>query len=182
VNQLVDMAATFGWDFAAARAGDQLVISHVPVGDLDLDVLASAIRHRLTDGATTRVVIDNLAEMVHAAREAERFPAYLRSLLGVVRAAGASLWVTSQTRTFGPIEEPLAGLMFPFHNVVPVRYIEHRAEVGRAVNVLKMRNSRHDSGMYTCHIADAGLAIGDKIHNATGILGWNVLHDGTSQP
>jgi circadian clock protein KaiC len=177
VDQLVDMAGTFGWDFAAARAGDQLVISHVPVGDLDLDVLASVIRHRLTDSAITRVVIDNLAEMVHAAREAERFPAYLRSLLGVVRAAGASLWVTSETRTFGPMEEPLVGLMFLFHNVVPVRYIEHRSEIGRAVNVLKMRNSRHDNGMYTCRIADEGLSVGDRLHDLTGMLGWSSLRD-----
>ncbi|MEV6601703.1 ATPase domain-containing protein [Actinoplanes sp. NPDC051346] len=175
--QLVDMAGEFGWDFEAACGNDQLMLSHVPVGSLDLDVLASVIRHRLADGAITRVVIDSLAEMVHAAREAERFPAYLRSLVAVVRSAGASLWVTSETRTFGPIDEPLVGLMFLFHNVIQIRYVEHCAEVGRILNVLKMRNSRHDNGFYACQITDDGLTVGDKVQRLNGMLGWSVLRD-----
>ncbi|HYN95459.1 MAG TPA: ATPase domain-containing protein [Pilimelia sp.] len=187
VDQLIDMAGKFGWDFTAAHDSDQLMISHVPVGRLELDVVASVIRNRLADGTTTRIVIDSLAEMAHAAREAERFPAYLRSLLGVARAAGASLWVTSETRTFGPMEEPLVGLMFLFHNVVQVRYIEHCAELGRVLNVLKMRNSRHDNGVYACHITDSGVTVGNKLTNVTGMLGWSPLrgctpasgHDGT---
>ncbi|MEV8506815.1 ATPase domain-containing protein [Actinoplanes sp. NPDC051475] len=177
VDQLVEMADKFGWDFAAARSNDQLMISHVPVGSLDLDVLVSVIRHRLDDGATPRVVIDSLAEMAHAAREAQRFPAYLRSLVGIVRAAGASLWVTSETRTLGPIEEPLAGMMFLFHNVIQIRYIEHCAEIGRILNILKMRNSRHDNGFHACHITDDGVIVGDKQQRLAGMLGWTVLRD-----
>lgn len=180
VEELEEMAGRFGWDFRAARERGQLDIAHVPVGalDLDLDVLASMIRHSLDDGSIRRVVIDSLAEMAHAAREAQRFPAYLRSMLGIVRAAGASLWVTSETRLLGPVEDPLAGLMYLFHNVIQVRYIEHCAEIGRVFNVVKMRNSRHDSGMYECHIRDEhGLAVGRRCEHVTGMLGWDVLRD-----
>ena len=176
-DQLVGMAGKFGWDFNAARGAGQLVISHVPMGNLDLDVLASVIRDSLADGTISRIVIDSLAEMVQAAREAERFPAYLRSLVGVIRAAGASLWVTSETRTFGPLDEPLVGLMFLFHNVIQVRYIEHCSEIGRVLNVLKMRNSRHHSGMYACQITADGVTVGDKLEELTGMLGWSVLRD-----
>lgn len=181
-DQLVGMAGKFGWDFATARDTDQLVISHVPMGNLDLDVLSSVIRRGLADGTTSRIVIDSLAEMAFAAREAERFPAYLRSLVGIVRAAGASLWVTSETRTFGPLEDPLAGLMFLFHNVLQIRYIEHCSEIGRVLNVLKMRNSRHDSGMYACHLTDDGVTIGDRLEAITGMLGWSVLRDCPTPP
>jgi circadian clock protein KaiC len=181
-DQLVGMAGKFGWDFDTARTNGQLVISHVPMGNLDLDALASVIRHGLADGTTSRIVIDSLAEMAHAAREAERFPAYLRSLIGIVRAAGASLWVTSETRTFGPLEDPLVGLMFLFHNVLQLRYIEHRSEIGRVVNVLKMRNSRHDNGMYACHLTDVGVTVGDRLEGLTGMLGWSVLRDGPTTP
>jgi circadian clock protein KaiC len=177
VDQLIHMAGTFGWDFEAARAADQLVISHVPMGSLDLDVLASVIRHRIADGATTRIVIDSLDAMTDAAREAHRFPAYLRSLLGVVRDAGASLWVTSETTTFGPMEDPLAGLMYLFDNVIQLRYLEHCTEIGRALNVLKMRGSRHEHGMYACHITDDGFIVGDRLGQVTGMLGWSVLRD-----
>ncbi|MFI1991083.1 RAD55 family ATPase [Actinoplanes sp. NPDC020271] len=177
VDQLTYMAGTFGWDFEAARAADQLVISHVPMGSLDLDVLASVIRHRIADGATTRIVIDSLDAMTNAARETHRFPAYLRSLLGVVRDAGASLWVTSETTTFGPVQDPLAGLMYLFDNVIQLRYLEHCTEIGRALNVLKMRSSRHDHSMHACHITDDGFTVGDKLGRVTGMLGWSVLRD-----
>jgi circadian clock protein KaiC len=177
-DQLVGMAGKFGWNFETARTEGRLVISHVPMGNLDLDVLASVIRHGLADGTTSRIVIDSLAEMVHAAREANRFPAYLRSLVGIVRAAGASLWVTSETRTFGPLEDPLVGLMFLFHNVLQLRYIEHRTEIGRVLNVLKMRNSRHDNAIYACHLTDNGVTVGDRLEGLTGMLGWSVLRDG----
>jgi circadian clock protein KaiC len=168
-DQLVGMAGKFGWDFDTARTDGRLIISHVPMGNLDLDVLASVIRH-------------GLAEMAHAAREVERFPAYLRSLVGIVRAAGASLWVTSETRTFEPLDDPLAGLMFLFHNVLQLRYIEHRAEIGRVLNILKMRNSRHDNAMYAFDITDDGVTLGDKLENLTGMLGWSVLRDGPTTP
>ncbi|GAB2623207.1 circadian clock protein KaiC [Paractinoplanes abujensis] len=182
-EELEEMAARFGWDFRAARERGRLDIAHVPVGalDLDLDVLASMIRHNLEDGSIKRVVIDSLAEMAHAAREAQRFPAYLRSMLGIVRAAGASLWVTSETRTLGPVEDPLAGLMYLFHNVFQVRYVERRAELGRLFNVVKMRNSRHENGMYDCHIADqGGLVIGERLDAVTGMLAWEALRDHSS--
>ncbi|GAA0495745.1 serine/threonine protein kinase [Paractinoplanes deccanensis] len=176
-EELIAMAGRLGCDFNAARADGRLEISHVPVGNLDLDGVAAVARHHLAEGGTARIVIDSLAEMAHTAREAERFPAYLRSLLGLVRSAGASLWVTSETRTIGPMDEPLAGLMFLFHNVIQIRYIEHCAEIGRAVNILKMRNSGHDYALYGYHVSGTGVAVGDRIEKVTGMLGWSALRD-----
>jgi circadian clock protein KaiC len=174
-DQLVGMATSFGWDFESARSSGQLVISHVPMGSLDLDALASAARAELTDRPVGRVVIDSLAELVVAAREAERFPAYTRSLIGLIRAAGASLVVTTETTTHGPADQPLGGLVFLFHNVIQLRYIELGSQVGRALNVVKMRNSRHDMGLHRFTIGEHGLTIGDELEEVTGLLGWSAL-------
>lgn len=179
-DQLISMAAGFGWDFETALATGQLEISHVPMGTLDLDVLASVVRHQLTGRQVSRVVLDSLAEMVFAAREGERFPAYLRSLTGIIRAAGASKLVTSETTTLGPVQEPLHGLMFLFHNVIHLRYLERYSEVDRAISVLKMRNSPHDKGMYLCQITDEGLTVGQKLDGITGMLGWTALAAATN--
>ncbi|GAA2701130.1 circadian clock protein KaiC [Actinoplanes palleronii] len=174
-DQLLTTAEKFGWDLRAARDDGRFVISHVPMGNLDLDGLSSVTRHGLADGTTRRIVIDSLAEMANAARETERFPAYLRNLLGLIRTSGASLWVTSETRTFGPITEPLVGLMFLFQNVIQIRYIELCDGVGRALNVVKMRNSRHDQGIHACDLTDDGLQIQDRYDAVTGVLGWSAL-------
>jgi circadian clock protein KaiC len=176
-DQLIKMATAFGWDLAGPRASGQLMVNHVPIGELDLDALASGIRAALTSGAIHRVVIDSLAEMVFAAREAERFPAYARSLTGLIRAAGASLVVTSETTTLGPTPEPVGGLTFLFHNVILLRYMEVNSEMGRALNIVKMRNSDHDKGVFSFDIGPDGLTIGDRLEGITGVLGWSALRE-----
>ena len=65
--------------------------------------------------------------------------------------------------------------MFLFHNVIQLRYLEHYDEVGRAINVIKMRNSDHDTSTYLCRITEHGLTLGDKLQGLTGVLGWSAL-------
>jgi circadian clock protein KaiC len=174
-KQLTNMAATFGWDIETARAAGKLAISYVPMGDLDLDVLASAIRSELAENSVSRVVLDSLAELVLAARESERFPAFMRSLVGLIRAAGSSSLVTSETADRGFATQSLDGLMFLFDNVIDLRYIEEESGVGRALNVVKMRNSWHSTTLTSFTIADHGITIGERFEGVTGRLGWSAL-------
>jgi circadian clock protein KaiC len=53
-GHLINMGAAFGWDLAAARASGRLVISYVSMGDLDLDVLANAVRDNLPGHPVSR--------------------------------------------------------------------------------------------------------------------------------
>jgi circadian clock protein KaiC len=179
-EQLIKMAATFGWDLQDARDQGRLVVHHVPLGELDLDILSTRIRAELDSGSIGRVVIDSLAEMVFAAREGERFPAYARSLTGLIRAVGASLLITSETTTLGPSPEPVGGTSFLFHNLILMRYIEQNSETGRALNIVKMRNSRHSQLVHQVSIDSQGLAVGSPLHQVTGTLGWSALRSPAS--
>jgi circadian clock protein KaiC len=183
-DHLTEMGATFGWDITAARASGDLVISHVSMGDLDLDVLGNVVRANLAGGQVRRVAIDSLAELVLADREWARFPAYMRSLVGLVRAAGVSLLATSETTGNGITAQSLEGLMFLFDNVIDLRYIEEQAMLGRAVNVVKMRNSLHQMTINSATITSAGLVVGDPLQGVTGRLGWGALriHDRPGPP
>ena len=173
--QLVRKAALFGWELGAAIQSGQLVIHHVPMGALNLDALAAAVRADLAHGSRRRVAIDSLAELVVAARESERFPAYARSLIGFIQAAGATVVVTSETPTLGPIAEPLGGLSFLFSNVVLLRYAEIGSRVGRAISIVKMRNSDHAKDAREFQIDSQGLTILDPLEDISGLLGWSVL-------
>jgi circadian clock protein KaiC len=174
-KQLTDMAASFGWDLGGAQAAGRLAISYVPMGDLDLDVLASVIRSELAEHKVGRVVLDSFAELVFAARESERFPAFMRSLVGLIRAAGSSSLVTSETSDRVSASQKLDRLMFLFDNVIDLRYIEEESGVGRALNVVKMRNSAHSTTLTSFTIADNGVTIGEPLAGVTGRLGWTVL-------
>lgn len=174
-DQLVKMAATFNWDLGSARDNGQLIVHHVPLGELDLDVLSSRIQEELADGSIHRVVIDSLAEMALAARESERFPAYARSLTGLIRAAGSTLIITSETTTLGPSPEPIGGVTFLFHNVILLRNIEMDSTIGRALNIVKMRNSDHSKEIFSFIIGPDGLVVGNALDSVTGVLGWSEL-------
>ena len=175
-DQLIKMAAGFGWELQAALDSGQLIVHHVPLGELDLDILTSRIRGDLAGTTVHRVVIDSLAELVSAARETERFLAYARSLSGLIRAAGASLVITSETTTLGPTPEPAGGgVTFLFHNLIQLRYIELNSATGRALNIVKMRNSNHAKNLYQFEIGEHGPEIGGKLEGVTGALGWSAL-------
>ena len=176
-DQLVKKAASFGRDLAGPLESGQLAIYHVPPGELDLDLLGAAVRAATADGTVRRVAIDSLAELVFAARESERFPAYSRTLVGFMRARGATSLITSEVATLGPMAAPLGGLSFLFHNVVLLRYIEMDSEMHRAATVLKMRDSDHEKGLRQFEIGAHGMVIGDKLESLTGVLGWSALRE-----
>jgi circadian clock protein KaiC len=143
--------------------------------DLDLDVLANSVRMNLDERPIRRIAIDSLAELVLADREWDRFPAYMRSLVGLVRAAGVSFLATSETVGATITSQSLEGLMFLFDNVIDLRYIEEGSGLGRAINIVKMRNRAHAMTLNQVTISDTGIAVGDTIEGVTGRLGWSAL-------
>jgi circadian clock protein KaiC len=174
-DHLIDMGEAFGWDLRGAQADGRLIISYVAMGDLDLDVLATAVRAHLAERPVRRIVIDSLAELVLADREWDRFPAYMRSLVGLVRGAGVSFLATSETVGATITSRSLEGLMFLFDNVIDLRYIEEGSGLGRALNIVKMRNRAHAMTLNEVTITDAGLVVGDPLEGVTGRLGWSAL-------
>ena len=173
--QLVEKAAGFGWDLLAPLESGQLVINHVPGEELDLDRVAAAVRAELAAGDVRRVAVDSLGELVFAARELERLPAYTRALAGFIRAGGASALITSETATLAGAVDPLVDLSFLFHNIVLLRYIEIESEVRRSIGVLKMRGSDHAKGLWQCEVGEHGLTVGEQLTGLTGVLGWSAL-------
>jgi circadian clock protein KaiC len=174
-DQLVGVAAAFGWDLRSAGAPENVSISYVPMGDLDLDVLATFVRSELSAHPTSRIVIDSLAELAFAAREEGRFPAYMRSLVRFVQAAGSSLLITSETAAHGHAANAMDGLLFMFDNIIELRYVEDGSRIGRAVHVAKMRSSRHEMTLNSVSITDRGLVVGNELEAVTGRLGWSAL-------
>jgi circadian clock protein KaiC len=174
-QHLTEMGAAFGWDLRVAEAEGRLVISYVAMGDLDLDVLANAVRTNLDERRIRRIAIDSLAELVLADREWDRFPAYMRSLVGLVRAAGVSFLATSETSGGAITAQSLEGLMFLFDNVFDLRYIEERSGLARALNIVKMRNRAHAMTLNEFTINDSGVAVGGTLEGVSGRLGWSAL-------
>jgi circadian clock protein KaiC len=162
-GELTQMAASFGWDLETAIARSQLVILHVPLDDLDLDVLATNVRTVMTEQRVSRVIAGGLAEMVFAAQEWERLPAYLRSFAQLVRAAGGTLMATSESVPYGLAHHSLDSLMYLFDNVVRLGILEDRPDPTRTIQIVKMRTSAHDLRLHAFSITGHGPKIGDPV-------------------
>jgi circadian clock protein KaiC len=178
-NQVYEKAAAAGWDWRSFDE-EQLVVRHVPPVEVDLDEVAAVVRHDLARGEVKRVVVDSLAELAFAARETERLPGYVWALGGFVRAAGGTTVFTNEMAALGRGAD-LGGLSFIFNNVFFLRYIETNAELGRALNVLKMRQSDHDKGVLSFDIGAGGISFGERFEGLSGMLGWSALR-GEDEP
>jgi circadian clock protein KaiC len=175
-DQLVEKAASFGWDLAGHQEAGRLSIVHTPPVELNLDAIGARIREELLAGDVRRVVIDSLAELMYAARETERLPGYISSLNGFVRGAGASALVTHEAVALdGGIAGAAADVSFLFHNTLVLRYVELDSEMHRALSILKMRDSPHDKGLARFDITPSGFEVLGKLDGFTGLLGWSTL-------
>lgn len=174
-SQLVEKASSFGWDLATPLESGLLTLHHVLGEELDLDKVASAMRAELAAGDVRRVAVDSLGELVFAARELERLPAFARALAGFIRAGGASALITSDTPTTSTVVDPLAGLSFLFHNIVLLRYIEIASETRRSLSIFKMRGSNHAKGVWQCEVGENGLSVLEQLTAVSGALGWSAL-------
>jgi circadian clock protein KaiC len=56
-----------------------------------------------------------------------------------------------------------------------LRYIEEESGLGRALNIIKMRNRPHAMTLNRVTITDAGLTVGEPLEGVTGRLGWSAL-------
>lgn len=56
-----------------------------------------------------------------------------------------------------------------------LRFFETESDVGRALTVLKMRDSGHDRSHLAFTITDDGLTVGDVLTDLRGALGFSAL-------
>jgi circadian clock protein KaiC len=172
-DQLLEKTEALGWDLTDA-VRDRLIVHHVPPVELDLDEVGALVRDELGRGGVKRVVVDSLAELAFAARETERFPAYVWTLGGFARSAGATTLFTNEMAALGRSVD-VSGLSFLFNNVLFLRYVEVGAELRRGVNVIKMRRSDHEKGIRDFRVGPGGIVVGDPLESVSGLLGWSAL-------
>jgi circadian clock protein KaiC len=168
--QLREKGRQIGLDLS----GDRVVFRHIAPVELDLDLAAAHVRGELERGPVERVVVDSLSELDFAARDTERFPAYIWALAGFVRAAGGTTLFTNELASLGA-DESLGGLSFLFDDVLFLRYVEAESELRRGFNALKMRRSAHESGMVEFAIGPEGIEVRGRFDGLTGMLGWTAL-------
>ena len=174
-DELLAKAAGLGWDWLASEVDQgRLRLLHVRPVDLELDRVGVLVRDALLEVRPSRVVVDSIAELDLGGRAPDRYLSYLWSIVNIVRSLGGTGIFTQETVTFGP-HAATQLLSYVFQNVLTMRFVEHDYEVLRAINTLKMRESRHETDLLQFVIGPGGAHASEKLTQVTGILGWTAL-------
>ncbi len=155
---------------------DTLRVLNIPPMELEIDRFAGILRREVADVDPAMVVVDGIGDIAALARLAERYPGYLIALTTALRERGALVVFTYEVAAFGT--PSIEALSYLFHDVLVLRYMERRGELGRVLTVLKMRHSEHAHGLLQYSItAGRGFTPGGQAGDASQVLDWNVIGD-----
>ena len=162
-SALTMKAASFGWDLQGPLESGQLVIHHVPQGELNLDTLGAVVRKELSQGSVRRIILDSLCGAGRGGAR-DRPLSGLRPLADRLHPRRRGLGARDERddrpgtrgrahrRSFVPLQQRAAA-----------RCIEMESETRRALSILKMRDSDHAKGVYQFEIDMQGFKLMDKL-------------------
>ncbi|MCU0307342.1 MAG: circadian clock protein KaiC [Thermoleophilia bacterium] len=168
-EQLVRNALSWGIDLGAAEDAGRLRILARDPDRMSLEDLLVQVRGEVDDLGPRRVAVDGLGvlERTQAPRPLREFVAGLAATLKD-RGVPAVLTTTSPLAGAGPAAEGQVPAISDC--VVLLRYVETPGAVRRALTVLKMRGSRHDTSIREFVITGDGMHILDPLGEVSGLL------------
>jgi circadian clock protein KaiC len=168
-------AISFGWDFRALEKKGQLkvIMSSPEVVKADLEHLNGRIQHWIRNTGCKRVLIDSLSHFERISQDPTVLRSQVYGFLNALKREGVTTLLTRETYVLlGDEEEPVndAPLGFLVDSYILLRYVEIESAIQRAIIVLKMRGSRHDTHIRQFDIGPHGLYIQDPFKDREAIL------------
>ncbi len=193
------MAANFGWDFRKLERDGLLrvIITSPEVTQIDLEHANGVLEHTIAQMGAKRILIDSIthyeaamaAPIPPAAKNKGGAPApgmvvhppsekfgerdRLYSFLNALKRQGMTTLLTRETTFLFGDEEGFAGgsgIHFIVDSYTMLRYVEIMSAVRRAIIVLKMRGSAHDSAIRQFEIGANGLMVMEPFEGQEGLM------------
>ena len=160
----------WGYDLEEYEADGRLVIvpAYPEVASLDdhlveLQTVVERVR-------PTRIAVDSLSALERLGSSTS-FREYVIGLTSYVKESGVATLVTASSPEVGATAVTSSHISGLIDAVVLLRYAEVDSSIRRAITVLKMRGSKHDSSIRELTIDDTGMTIGEPFTGVQGILG-----------
>ena len=170
-EQVLRNARGWGHDLERHERDGRLLIQSLYPEVASLDDHLVEIKDVVGRFEPTRIVIDSLSALERLGSPTA-YREFVIGLTSFVKETGiASLVTASAPDLMGGAsvtESHISGLI---DVIILLRYAEVDSSVRRALTVLKMRGSRHDSTIREFTIDDSGLHLGDRFAATGGILG-----------
>ena len=173
-DQLFRNAAVWGVDFAEMeREGKLKVVNQYPHAMAMEDHLVE-MRETIADFRPNRVAVDSLSalERVTTVRSFREFVIGLTSFLKMKETA--ALFTSTTPSLLGGSSVTEKHISTLTDTIILLRYVESYGVMRRALTVLKMRGSPHDTDIREFTIDGTGMHVGAQFRDVSGVLSGNV--------
>ncbi|MEJ5310298.1 MAG: ATPase domain-containing protein [Anaerolineae bacterium] len=168
-------AEAFGWDFRALERQNKLkiIMSSPEVTKADLENVEGTIQNLIAEMGAQRMLIDSITHFEGLHQDPVKLRKLMYGYLNALKRQDLTLILTREsTHLFGEgLEGQLdASIQFLADTYIMLRYVEIESTVQRAIVVLKMRGSAHDSTIRQFEINAQGLKVLQAFEGQEGVL------------
>ena len=169
-EQIGRNAVGAGRAFDRLRSAGSLRVVSVYPEEASLEDHLLEIKQVVDEYAPTRLVVDSLTALERAG-SAAAFREFLVGLTSFAKQRDVTVLLTASTAGLLHGAGSTVGHVSTLADaVLLLRYVEQGGQVRRAMTVLKVRGSAHDTAIRSVTIGDDGFRIGDPLGVATGVL------------
>lgn len=165
-------AASVGWDLPAMEDDGKLrlIFTSPTVLLQSLAMPESSIMQAIQATGIRRVVVDSLTHFSQAVANPHDLRGAYHQVISAFRREGVTaLYLGEETRSDYTNQEK-GRLSFVVDTMIMLRYLEIDSAIQRAIVVLKMRSSAHDTAIHSYTIGSDGLKIGPPMEGKSGLL------------
>jgi circadian clock protein KaiC len=160
-----------GWIRKGVEQGSAVLLWRRPVEGI-VDELGESLIAAVRRNKATRLVIDGINGFELAADFRERMSDVYTAIAQELEALGVTTLYTVEMRSlYGPrVDVPINGLSAATQNIVLFRHVEHRAQLLRALAILKVRDSDYDPRVRELRFTDEGIRLLDTFENESQLI------------
>ncbi|MFP4344066.1 MAG: RAD55 family ATPase [Anaerolineales bacterium] len=168
-------AESFGWNFRQLEREGllQVIMSSPEVSKADLERFNGRIEGIITRIGAKRILIDSLSHFERMSQDPVEFRTLVHGFLNSLKREGLTAVLTREAYALlGDADEEGGDVDIGFlvDSYTLLRYVEIESTIRRAIIVLKMRGSAHDTHIRQFEIDSAGLHIQEPFVGREGIM------------
>ncbi len=172
--QVKKTAVSHGWEFEKYEEEGLLHFVSPELIDTYPDKFVYKILNVVDETDAKRLVLDSVSSLPSAGLSEDKLREILLQLNSALKARGATSVMTHlASGLFSQGSEKLLGatqasdlrLSSLCDGILLLRYVEKESEIGKAMNVLKMRGSAHDKYIRKLKITDEGVKLGEVLES-----------------
>jgi circadian clock protein KaiC len=165
-------AASVGWDLAEVEesGGLRMIFTSPKVLQQSLATPDSNIVRMIHQFDIRRVVVDSLTHFTQMIADNRELRRTYHQIISAFRREGVTALYLGEEMRSDYTNQERGRLSFVVDTLVMLRYLEFDSAIQRAIVVLKMRSSAHDTAIHGYSVGPDGIIVGKPLTGKSGLL------------